>query len=186
LSKSADAPVSMEIYVSKGGQGYGPHSIEELRRQLNTAVFELDDFASCDGGRNWLPIRTLAGIGPITFTIESDQAKNLLTIRYRDWVGASDIERCIEEVRAALPKMKSGFQLLANFTELRYMDVTCVPHIENIMELCDEKGVSAVVRIIPNPKRDIGLQIMSYFHYSSDIKIVTCENLSDAVNILSQ
>ena len=66
------------------------------------------------------------------------------------------------------------------------MDVTCVPHLENIMERCDEKGVSAVVRIIPDPKRDIGLQIMSYFHYSGDVKIVACENLSDATKILSQ
>ncbi len=66
------------------------------------------------------------------------------------------------------------------------MDVTCVRHIANIMELCDEKCVNAVVRIIPDPKRDIGLQIMSYFHYRGDVKIVTCENLKDATKILSQ
>jgi uncharacterized protein DUF4339 len=177
---------AMHIYVSKNGQGYGPYSVEELRRQLYTAVFKPEDFASCDGGRNWLPIGRVSGIGAITFTVEIEQGKNLLMIRYQGWVGASDVERCVEEVRAALPKMQSGFQLLADFTELGYMDVTCVPHIENIMELCDEKGVSAVVRIIPNPKRDIGLQIMSYFHYSGDVKIVTCENLSDGMKILSQ
>ena len=54
------------------------------------------------------------------------------------------------------------------------------------MKLCDEKSISAVVRIIPDPKRDIGLQIMSHFHYSGDVKIVTCESLSGAMEILSR
>ena len=112
--------------------------------------------------------------------------KNLLVIRYRGRVGAPDVKQCVEEIRVALPKMQSGFQLLADFTELESMDVTCVPHLENIMERCDEKGVSAVVRIIPDPKRDIGLQIMSYFHYSGRVNIVTCENLCDATKILPQ
>ena len=51
------------------------------------------------------------------------------------------------------------------------MDVACVPHLEHIMQLCDEKGVSAVVRAIPDPRRDIGLQIMSYFHYGPEVRI---------------
>ncbi len=82
--------------------------------------------------------------------------------------------------------MQCDFQLLVDFTALESMDTDCVLHIKNIMELCDENGVSAVVRIIPDPKRDIGLQIMSHFHYSGDVKIVTCENLSDATKILSE
>ena len=176
----------MEIYVSKRGQRYGPYSVEELRQQLDRNVFTTGDFASWDDCRSWIPISEVPGIGPMIFTVGIDQAENLLVIRYRGRVTASAVERCAEEVRAALPKMQSGFQLLVDFTELGYMDVTCVPHIKNIMELCDEKGVSAVVRVIPDPKRDIGLQILSYFHYSGDVKIITCENLNDAMKILSQ
>ena len=176
----------MQIYISKAGQRYGPYSVEELRQQLDSEVFTPGDFASCDEGRTWAPVSAVPGIGPRSFVVEIDQAKNLLVIRYRGCVTASDVERCAEEVQIALPKMQSGFRLLADFTELDSMDVTCVPHFENIMERCDEKGVSTVVRIIPDPKRDIGLQIMSYFHYSGDVKIVACENLSDATKILSQ
>ena len=175
----------MQIYISKGGQRYGPYSVEELRQQLDSNVFTTGDFASCDEGRNWIRISAVPGIGPTTFTVEIDQVKNLLVIRYHGCVGASDVDRCAEEVRAALPKMQSGFRLLADFTELDSMDVTCVPHIKNIMELCNEKGVRSVVRIIPDPKRDIGLQIMSYFHYSGEVSIVTCENVSEAAKILS-
>jgi hypothetical protein len=176
----------MQIYVSKGGQRYGPYLVEELTQQLDLNVFTPEDFASCDDGRNWIRISAVPGIGPTTFIVEIDQPKNLLVIRYRGCAGAPDVERCAEEVRAALPKMQSGFQLLVDFTELESMDVTCVPHIGKIMELCDEQGVSAVVRIIPDPKRDIGLQIMSYFHYRGGVNIVTCENWGDATKILSQ
>jgi hypothetical protein len=176
----------MQIYISKGGQRYGPYSVEELKEQLDSNVFQPGDFASSDDGHSWAPIGTVAGIGPRAFTVEVDEVKNLLVIRYRGCVGASDVEQCAEEVRTALPKMQSGFRLLADFTELKSMDVTCVPHIENIMELCDEKGVCQVMRIVPDPKRDIGLQIMSYFHYSSDVHIVTYNNLGDATRILSQ
>jgi anti-anti-sigma regulatory factor len=176
----------MQIYISKGAQRYGPYSVEELKQQLESDVFTTGDFASCDDGRNWIRISAVPGIGPTTFTVEIDQVKNLVAIRYHGCVGASHVERCAEEVQSALRKMQSGFRLLADFTELESMDVTCVPHIKNIMELCDEKGVSAVVRIIPDPKRDIGLQIMSYFHYSGEVNIVTCDNLSDAAKILAQ
>ena len=176
----------MQIYISKGGQRYGPYSVEELRHELDSEVFTPGDFASCDEGRTWARISAVAGIGPASFAVEIDQARNLLVIRYHGRVTASDVERCAEEVRIALPEMQSGFQLLVDFTELESMDAACVPHLENIMERCNEKGVSTVVRIIPDPKRDIGLRIMSYFHYSGDVRIVECENLSDATKILSQ
>jgi anti-anti-sigma regulatory factor len=176
----------MQIYVSKGAQRYGPYSVEELKQQLASNVFTTGDFASCDDGRSWIRISAVPGIGSTAFAVEIDEVKKLLVIRYRGCVGASDVEQCAEEVRAALSKIQSGFRLLADFRELESMDVTCVPHIKNIMEACDEKGVSAVVRIIPDPKRDIGLKIMSYFHYSGEVNVVTCENLSDARKILAQ
>jgi hypothetical protein len=47
-----------------------------------------------------------------------------------------------------------------------------------------EKGASLVVRVIPDPHRDIGLQIMSIFHYGGDVQILTCETLAQAKEIL--
>jgi hypothetical protein len=41
-----------------------------------------------------------------------------------------------------------------------------------------------VVRVIPDPHRDIGLQIMSIFHYGGDVQIVTCETLVQAEELL--
>ena len=64
------------------------------------------------------------------------------------------------------------------------MNVACAPHIEKAMDLCNEKGASLVVRVIPDPHRDIGLQIMSIFHYDGNVKIFTCETLAQAKELL--
>ena len=119
------------------------------------------------------------------FRIELDQPQDLLTIRYSGPVSPEETSRCAEEVWVAVTKVKPGFRLLVDLTDLQSMDVSCAPHVRNIMDMCNQNGVAEVLRIIPDPKRDIGLQIMSYFHYSGDVHIVTCESLGDAANALA-
>ena len=115
---------------------------------------------------------------------EVDQPQNLLVIRYSGLVRPDETERGLEEVRAGLAKLKSDFRLLADLTELQSMDVGCAPFIEKAMDLCNEKGASIVVRVIPDPHLDIGLQIMSIFHYRGDVQIFTCETLDQAKEML--
>lgn len=116
--------------------------------------------------------------------VQTDPSQNLLIIRYAGSVGPDEAERCLEEVRLALSKVQSGFRILADLTDLESMDVSCAPYITGIMDVCNASGVSAVVRIIPDPKRDIGLQIMSLFHYRGGVKIITCETADDAMKAL--
>lgn len=119
------------------------------------------------------------------FSIEFDQSRNLLVIKYSDNVGPDETARALEEMRLALARVERGFRLLADLTDLRSMDVACAPHIESAMEMFNEKGVSNVVRIIPDPRKDIGMQIMSYFHYGGDVRIVTCESADEAMIFLA-
>jgi hypothetical protein len=176
----------MQLYVSKNGQRYGPYSLEELRQEVLTNVFRPEHFASSDNGRTWEPISAVPGIGPLVYAVEADAAHNLLVIRYRGYVRSSAVERCAKEVASKLKCLRPGFRLLADFTDLEAMDVACAPHVEHIMQLCDDKGVSAVVRAIPEPRRDIGLQIMSYFHYGPEVRITTCRSLDEAQKILAR
>jgi anti-anti-sigma regulatory factor len=120
------------------------------------------------------------------FRIELDRPQNWLTIGYSGYVSPDETHRCAEEVRVAMTKVKPGFRLLVDLTDLQSMEVSCAPHIRNIMEMCNQEGVSAVVRAIPNPKQDIGLQIMSYFHYSGEVRIVTCPNVDEALEQLAK
>jgi anti-anti-sigma regulatory factor len=117
-------------------------------------------------------------------SIEADQRKNLLLVRYRGLIGSDEMQSGLDQIQAGLAKLESGFRLLADLTDLESMDVACAPFIEKAMDLCNEKGASLVVRVIPDPHRDIGLQIMSYFHYSGDVQIETCQTLAEAMKIL--
>ena len=115
---------------------------------------------------------------------EVDPARNLLAIRYSGAVGPEESEKGLDQVRSGLAQLQSGFRLLADLTDLQSMDVRCAPFIEKAMDMCNEKGAAMVVRVIPDPHRDIGLQIMSIFHYRGDVQIITCETLAQANELL--
>ena len=53
------------------------------------------------------------------------------------------------------------------------------------MKLIDQSGVDMVVRVIPDPKKDIGLNILTIFHYRKHPRIVTCEKMRQAAEVLS-
>jgi hypothetical protein len=113
------------------------------------------------------------------------QPRNRLVIRYSGSVLPKETEDGLEQVRSGLAQLQTGFRLLADLTDLEAMDVGCAPFIEKAMDLCNEKGAAMVVRVIPDPHRDIGMQIMSIFHYRGDTQIITCQSTAQAEQILS-
>jgi hypothetical protein len=115
---------------------------------------------------------------------EVDQARNRFVIRYLGKVTPEETENGLAQFRVGLPRLQSGFRLLADLSELESMDVKCAQFIEKAMDLCNEKGTSMVVRVIPDPHRDIGMSIMSIFHYGGDTQIITCQSMAEAEEIL--
>ena len=116
--------------------------------------------------------------------IESDETKNLFVIRYHGHVTAEETGSWVEPMQQALAKLRPGFGLLVDFTHLESMDADCAPHIGQIMDYCNANGVAAVVRVIPDPQRDIGMQIMSRFHYGGNVQIVNVATVEEAMKIL--
>jgi hypothetical protein len=53
------------------------------------------------------------------------------------------------------------------------------------MDACDKAGISKIVRIIPCPRKDIGLKIMSCFHYRRSVSFVTCHTMEEALKALA-
>ena len=119
------------------------------------------------------------------FNVLLDQESDTLRISYGGFVTPDEIRSCADEVRLAFTILQPGFRLIVDLTELRGMDTACSPVIAEIMEMCNAAGVAEVVRIIPDPTRDIGLQIMSFFHYSRDIRILTCASAAEAGEALA-
>jgi hypothetical protein len=88
-------------------------------------------------------------------------------------------------VREILADVEPGFVALTDFRWLSSMASDAAPFVAEIMDALAEKKVSAVVRVVPDPHKDIGLNILSQFHYGPEIRVVTFENLADAVQSLA-
>ena len=66
------------------------------------------------------------------------------------------------------------------------MDSSGAHHIADIMDALAEKEVASVTRVVPDSHKDIGLNILSQFHYGPQIQITTFESLADALQSLSE
>jgi hypothetical protein len=117
--------------------------------------------------------------------VEADKSANLLKIRFSGEVRLEEAKGSVERVKAVLADLKPGFRLLTDLSGLEAMDVACAVYIRRTMDWCNRKGVQKVVRVIPDPHKDIGLNIMSLFHYRHGIPIVTCEGMKEATAILA-
>jgi hypothetical protein len=115
------------------------------------------------------------------FQVEVDGLKNVLKISYARHVGPEDTKRVEEEIPPLLAEVRPGFRLLTDLSGLESMDLACVPYIRRMMDLCNKNGVEMVVRVIPDPHKDIGLNILSLFHYRRRVRIVTCATLGEAM-----
>jgi sugar phosphate isomerase/epimerase len=118
------------------------------------------------------------------FKVEVEHGKNLLRVSYSGATTAEEMQRCAKEVQVRLSELATGFRLLTDLTALESMEAKAVPHIRRMMDLCNGAGVALVVRVIPDPHKDIGLNIMSLFHYHRRVRIVTCQNLEEAKRAL--
>ena len=114
------------------------------------------------------------------FSVASNQQRRLLHVSYGEVVGIEEARCCFERIQTLLTEHEPGFRLVEDFTDLDSMDASCSLYITKIMDLCTEQQVSMVVRIFPDPSKDIGFNILSHFHYTRDVLIVTCNNLDEA------
>ena len=119
------------------------------------------------------------------FSVEADDINRLIKISWSENVSADEMRECAEQLRALTADMRPGFRVLTDLTGLESMDPTGASYIAAIMDLFSAKQVGLIVRVIPDPHKDIGLNILSYFHYRSQVQIVTHKSLRDALRSLS-
>ena len=120
------------------------------------------------------------------FSVEASDDERLIKINWSGRVDLDEMRRCAEEIGVTISKMRPGFRVLADMTDLESMDYAGAPYIASVMDLCVTKQVEHVVRVIPDPRKDIGLNILSYFHFGSKIRVTNCENLADAMRRLAE
>jgi hypothetical protein len=118
------------------------------------------------------------------FLVTSNKARQLLYSSYIRRVRADEVRAGREETRALIHELRPGFCSLVDLTQFESLDEGALPELTKIMDLLAESGVGTVVRVIPDPSKDIGLKILSMFHYPRDLKVFTCESMTEAAKYL--
>jgi anti-anti-sigma regulatory factor len=115
------------------------------------------------------------------YVVEIDQSKRLLVISAVQRVTAEQAKHVAQQIRKLLEDVPPGFHVLADFRWLDWMDSAAAHHVAEIMDALAEKQVASVTRVMPDPHKDIGLNILSRFHYGPGIQVTTYETLADAL-----
>ena len=120
------------------------------------------------------------------YAVELDQSKRLLVISAAQRVTAEQARQAAQQVRDLLQDVGPGFRVLADFRWLESMDPATARHVAEMMDAIAQKQVASVTRVMPDPHKDIGLNILSQFHYGPEIQIATFQTLADALQSLAE
>jgi hypothetical protein len=118
------------------------------------------------------------------FLASLNKPQRLICLCYIDQVTPEQLIRARPDVLAMLAEMEPGFRLLGDLSRLTSMDVGCLEQIGGMMEVLDRAGVGMIVRVIPDATKDIGLNILTIFHYHHRPNIVTCQSMIEAARAL--
>ena len=114
----------------------------------------------------------------------ADKSGQVLTISYSQHVTVDEMKRFSRTIRQTLKEVKPGFFLLTDLTSLESMDASCASDLGAVMDLCCASGMSTVVRVIPDPYKEIGFNLISRFHLQPQTKMQTHVNLAEAIKSL--
>ena len=106
-------------------------------------------------------------------------------MNYVQRVSAVELVAAQDDLKAALADLPDGFRLLVDLSQVEFMDPNCLGDLGRAMELFDQRGVNLIVRVIPDSSKDIGLNILTLFHYPHHPRVITCQNLAEALQQLA-
>lgn len=116
----------------------------------------------------------------------ADPSRNVLHMLFRGHVTFADLNQVRPTLETRVAELTRGFSLVTDLVDLDTMDLTCEPVINQVMDSCQKHHIGMVVRIIPDPRKDIGLNILGRFHYTKDVRIVTCDTREEAERLVAK
>ena len=116
--------------------------------------------------------------------VTASSAQRLVYFKYVGKVTAAEMHAKLDEIGDLLLTLKPGFRLLSDFEQLDAMENDCVPEIGRVMDLLKGRGLEMVVRIVPDPRKDLGLNILAVFHYGREVRVITCDSTTEAFQVL--
>ncbi|RKY32540.1 MAG: hypothetical protein DRP74_02405 [Candidatus Omnitrophota bacterium] len=119
------------------------------------------------------------------FKVNIDERQNKVIIKLEEDFNLPQAQELLLWIEQMSANLKKGFSVLTDMSTLKKMDINTRKPVEKTMDLLNRRGVSKVVRVIPDNTKDIGFNIMSQFHYSKEVSIFTCGSLEEAEKFLS-
>lgn len=121
---------------------------------------------------------------PNRIEVAADVSRNRLLLAFVGTITPKEMEIYVSHIERALASLHPGFSLMSDFTALTKMELSCVPLLERTMDSMKTHGIGLVVRIIPDQSKDIGMNIMSLFHYPHGLKIITTPDRNQGLKLL--
>jgi anti-anti-sigma regulatory factor len=112
--------------------------------------------------------------------VSYDHEHNTVIVEFKGNIDAAQAEQFFSDIEQVLPRHGKGFKLLTDFSSVEAMDLAVQRGIKKAMELFNGRGVTEVLRVLPDPDMGIGFNIMSRFRYSKDIRIHTLRSREEA------
>ena len=120
------------------------------------------------------------------YSVEADKSKRLIVISAVGHVTEEEVKEAARQVREIVKDAAPGFRVLTDFRWLDSMQASASRYVAEIMDAVAAKKVGLIARVIPDPRKDIGLNILSQFHFGPEIQIANFETLADAVQSLAE
>ncbi len=111
-------------------------------------------------------------------------ARQVMVVSYVGRIRPAELKQSREELKVLLASLQPGFRMLVDLTHLESMGLDCRAELGRNMDLFSQAGVGWVVRVIPDPTKDLGLNILAVFHYPNRPVIVTCADLAEGIEKL--
>jgi hypothetical protein len=129
-------------------------------------------------------LRFALGLWAGRISCSADESGHILTLSYSGHIRPAEMKKALQSVQALAPRLKPGFVVLSDLTNLDSMEPACAADLGSIAEQLSSYGISSVIRVIPDPAKDIGFNIVSIFHFRQPIKVHTRDNLAEAIKCL--
>ena len=122
--------------------------------------------------------------GSASRVYEAGVNHEVLCVEFGGHVTAEAMRHVLEAVRERLPALHPGFSALVDLTRLEKMEIESAPYLAVMMEAFRAAAIGQVVRVVPDPTKDIGLNILSAIHYRGRVPVATVRSLTEAATRL--
>lgn len=113
-------------------------------------------------------------------SVQTDTTRKVVRVHFQGTVLPTQLKTQVRNVQDDVQRLGPGFVLITDLTGLESMDLDCVAHLTRMMDVCLAAGVAKVIRIIPDPTKDIGLNLLSQVHYRGRVPTAIFETQAEA------